>query len=88
MRTYRNERKIHPIVRVPERAHVQVEPELAFMIEHHTAAERLELARKFDRWSHQIRLQLTVCVNRNGNWMPAKVKEIPEPRRHVQLCNN
>jgi len=79
--------ELHSLMRVPENPRVQVEPELEFMLCEHSALERLEMARKFERWAKQIRLQLTVCVG--VDVMPKKgVKTIPEPRWYVKLQNN
>ena len=80
---------IHPIVKVPDQPRVQVEPELAFVIDDYTAAERLEFALKLERWAKQIRLQLTVCLQGDGDYMPPRnVKVIPEPRRKAAIRNN
>jgi hypothetical protein len=84
-----NERHINPIVQIPAEPRVRVEPELEFMLEGHSALERLEMARKFDRWSRQIRMQLTVCLDGEGNYMPPKnTQRIPEPRWFFKLQNN
>lgn len=84
-----NERHISPIVEIPECPRVQVEPELNFIIAEHSAAERLEMAQKFERWARQIRMQLTVCLDGDGNWMPPKnTRRIKEPRWFCKLQNN
>tara|TARA_R100000808_G_scaffold11561_1_gene29543 strand:+ start:2637 stop:2828 length:192 start_codon:yes stop_codon:yes gene_type:complete len=63
-----------------------MEPELEFICGEHLAEERLELAKKFERWARQIRLSLTIDFGHAPQKTPRPL--FPREPRKWHLRNN
>ena len=75
------------ILRVPKPQRCRMEPELEFICNEHYAGERVELAKKFERWARQIRMSLSMDFDYPP---PGKAPPLwpPEPRSAWRLRNN